>query len=197
MTRVFLKLYLLLILPLVLITMLPQSPINMLADWWNEKAAYHEYGAIYPLIKEELDLIPKSDWVAKVESISEHFAYPLFIKKRTKANLKQEEFDKLDTKGYALIKHNFNNTLAFSVEHSDYVLYASLYSRTTNQEEFEKNTRGYRYFINKKIRNSIDPIEEFNKSIKKHSAVDLKMYSLEELKNSEGDKKFLTSLIKK
>ncbi len=196
MTRVFLKLYLLLVLPLVLMAMLPQSPLSSLGEWWFEKEAYRQYGALYSLIKEELDPIPQSQWEDKVTSIAKNFAYPLTLKKRNEIKLKQAAFDKLDDKGYALIKYHRNNTLIFSVENSEFVLLASLYSRNTSLEEFEKDTRGFRYLLNKKITESENPIDEFKNNIKPLFSIDLEMFTIKDFTKTYGDTKLVSSLLK-
>lgn len=165
----------------------------MLGEWWLEKEAFRQYGAIYPLIKEELDLIPQSQWIEKVESIGEHFSYLLLLKNRNSTNFKESTYSKLDSQGHALIRYKGNSTLVFTVEASNYILYASLYSNISNLEEFEKDTRGFRYFLNKKIKESKDPIAEFEK-IKHYFSMPLTLISYEEFQQAQINKDIVVAL---
>lgn len=194
MTRVFLKLYLLIVLPLVLMTLLPKSPLSILGEWWFEKETFRQYGAIYPLVKEELDLIPQSQWVEKVESIGEHFSYLLLLKSRDSTNLNEDTYSKLNSKGHALIRYKGNRTLVFTVEASNYILYVSLYNNVSNNlEEFEKDTRGFRYFLNKKIIESKDPFAEFEK-IKHYFSMPLRLIRYEDFQQSQINKDVVFAL---
>lgn len=181
MTRVFLKLYLLLILPLLVLSLFPQSPLSLMSHWWFEKEAYRQYGAIYPLIKEDLDAIPQEQWIEKVEELSQHFAYALLLKKRSEVTLKQETIKTIDQKGFTLINYKNNSTLVFNVKDSPFLLYLSLHSSNSKIQEFEKDTRGFRYFLNKKIIDSDDPISEFER-IKPYFTIKLDMLPLDQFK---------------
>jgi signal transduction histidine kinase len=155
MTRAYLKLYLLLIFPVMVMAFLPQNPLNILSAWWIEKRAHYEYGAIHPLMEEELNKYPQERWPRVVEGISKNFAYPLTIKKRS-TNTNKYVLDKLDKKGYALSKHMGNKTLFYPIEKSDYVLLYSIEGKNKNIDYLEKSTRGFRYFLNKKLKESDD-----------------------------------------
>lgn len=172
MTRAFLKFYLLLVLPLLIMALLPQNPLTLLSAWWSEKEAYRQYSAIYPLVKEELDSLPQQQWPQRVNELSKHFAHLLVLKTREQANLKDEPLNKINEKGFALISYKSNMTLIFNVEDSDFLLFASLHSSNNNLEEFEEDTRGFRYFLNKKIKESKDPLKELER-IRKFFIIDL------------------------
>lgn len=195
MTRVFLKLYLLLILPLILMTMLPQSPLSMLGEWWLEKEAFRQYGAIYPLVKEELDLVPQSKWVQKVESLADHFAYRLQLKRNNDLKLSLKAQEKLEQKDYALIKYKDDNTLVFKVADTDFALLASLYSHVSEMETYEKDTRGFRYFLNKKVKESSDPIAEFER-IKPFFNMEVKLILFSDFIKNNHNKETIEALEK-
>ncbi len=175
---------------------MPKSPLSLLGEWWYEKESYRQYGAIYPLIKEELDQVPEDQWVEKVTEISKHFAYTLVLKKRKDTNLSDKTYAKLDDKGYALTKFRRNSTLVFTEKDSDFILYVSLFDNTSALEEFEKDTRGFRYFLNKTIKQSENPEKDFER-LKKYFSLNLKMVRMDEFKTSFNDKKLLDTLIKK
>ena len=163
MTRVFLKLYLLLVLPLFIMVLLPQSPLSILSSWWTEKVAFKRYRAIYPLVKEELDGLPQERWKDKINQLSTHFAYLLELKEPEETKLNKEVLKKLADKGFTATTYKQNYTLIFKVEDSNFLLFASLNSNSSDLEEFEKDTRGFRYFLNKKNRDAKNPQQELER----------------------------------
>ena len=193
MTRAYLKLYFLLILPILVITLLPQNPLNLLTNWWISQQAHHEYGAIYPLMKEALEPIPQAQWQQHVKKIGNHFAYTLELKKRAESKLEPPALEQLDEEGHLLIKHHGNRTLLYPLPPSDFILYFSLEGRDDAIDEFEKNTRGFRYFLNEKIKNKSDVVKEFNR-IKTFFNQEL---SIKKWQNFKGDKELIHNLQKK
>ena len=179
MTRVFLKLYLLLILPLLIMALLPKSPLSVLSSWWTEKETHKRYGAIYPLVKEEFAGLPQEQWKDKVKELSTHFAYLLELKEQKETNLKDEILEKLDDKGFATTIYKQNYTLVFKVENSNFLLFASLNSNSSDLEEFEKDTRGFRYFLNQKIKDAKDPQQELER-MKTLFAIDLTLTRMDD-----------------
>ena len=188
MTRIFLKLYLLLLLPLLVMMLLPQSPLSMLSQWWTEKETHRQFSAIYPLVMEELAPLPESQWQQKVKELSQHFAFLLALEKQQDTKLKPREITKLSNQGYALVTYKKNYTLAFSIKESDYILLASLGSHVSTIDEYEKDTRGFRYFLNKKISQVDKPFEEFNR-IKGFFNFDLKLSKMNDFVAQNKDKK--------
>ena len=116
MTRAYLKLYFLLILPILAMGLLPQNPLNLLTSWWISNDANYEYGAISSLMKEELNQLPHEQWPQRVKEISKSFAYQLELKTRQESGLKQSALSKLDQKDYLLIRYKGNKTLLYSME---------------------------------------------------------------------------------
>ncbi len=175
---------------------MPKSPLSLLGEWWYEKESYRQYGAIYPLIKEELDKIPEDQWIDKVTEISEYFAYTLVLKKREDTKLSEETYAKLDDKGYALTKFKRNPTLVFTEKNSEFILYTSLFDNTSALEEFEKDTRGFRYFLNKTLKESQNPEKDFER-IKKYFSLNLVMVRMDEFKSLNKNKNLLDTLLDK
>jgi len=197
MTRVFLKLYLLLLLPLIVISLLPQSPLSLLSSWWGLKEAHRQYGALYPLVMEELSPLDKSKWEAKVTDIAKHFAHPLELNKESEMGfLSDRAKENLASNGFALIYYNNNNTLIYSLEKSGYVLLISLYSKRSDIENFERETRGFRYFLNKKVAESDNPLKEFER-IKAFFNIDLTMSKADDfISENKSDSELIESLKK-
>ncbi len=197
MTRVFLKLYLLLLLPLIIISLLPHSPLSLLSTWWGEKEALRQYGALYPLVMEELSPLDKNQWKAKVTDIARHFAHPLELKNKSGIDfLSDRARETLSTKGHALIYYNHNNTLIYTLEKSNYVLLISLNSQRSDIENFERETRGFRYFLNKKVAESDDPLKEFQR-IKAFFNIDLTMSKAHDFMTENKSKTELIESLKK
>jgi len=197
MTRVFLKLYLLLLLPLIVISLLPQSPLSLLSSWWGQKEAHRQYGALYPLLMEELSPLDKNKWEAKVIEIAKHFAHPLELKKESEMGfLSDRSKENLASNGFALIYYNNNNTLIYSLEKSGYVLLISLYSKRSDIENFERETRGFRYFLNKKVAESDNPLKEFER-IKAFFNIDLTMSKADDFMSENKSESELIESLKK
>ena len=175
--------------------LLPQSPLTLLSAWWTEKEAYRQYSAIYPLIKEELDSLPQHQWLQRVEELGKNFAHLLVLKNRENANLNNDVLDKINEKGFALIRYENNMTLVFNVEDSHFLLLASLYSSDSNDlEEFEEDTRGFRYFLNKIIKESEDPLTEL-KRVQKFFVIDLTITKMTDF-NADNKTEIMQELLK-
>ena len=151
MTRVFLRLYLLLVLPLLLLALLPINPITMVGNWWWERIAEREYGAIYSLVMEELENLPQNQWQEKVKDISQHFAYPLTLEKQSNTVLKESVTKRLRKQGYAVNYNEKYPKLIHTVTETDFLLFIGIYEQEDELDRFEKDTRGYRWFLNKKV----------------------------------------------
>ena len=193
MTRAYLKLYFLLILPILVMALLPQNPLNLLTSWWASKQAHYEYGAIYPLIKEELENKPQEQWQNIVKNISKYFAYRLELKSRHESKLKQAALSTLNQEGHLLIKYKGNRTLLYPLENANFILYFSFEGKTDDIDDFEKSTRGFRYFLNKRIQEKDDIAKEFNR-IKSFFNQEL---SLKRLKDFKAGSELHNSLLAK
>lgn len=184
MTRVFFRLYLLLVLPLILLAILPVNPISIIGNWWFEENSQATFGAIYPLIMDELEGVPQSEWQEKVKSINKHFAYSLELKKTHEADLDKGVLDRLQRQGYALNAMALEKKLIHRIENTDFLLFSSMYDYESEMDLFEKQTRGFRYLINKTAFSSDNPVKEFNR-IKPYFDIDLELTKTTEFK--QGD----------
>ncbi len=159
--RIFLRLYLLLVLPLVLLAILPVNPISMVGNWWWEKIAVQEFGAIYPLVLKELEGLPQEQWKQKVATISEHFAYSLTLKKVAESKLQPSRLKRLDKQEYVLTINTPNVRLVHKVEDTDFLLFIGIDRHETEESGFEEATRGYRYFLDKITHENDHPEKAF------------------------------------
>lgn len=163
MTRAYLKLYFLLILPILAMTLLPQNPLSLLTNWWFSRQAHFQYGAIYPLIKEELENKPQEQWQKIVKDLSQHFAYRLELKPKNETHLTASQLADLKQDGYFFIRYKGNRTLLYPIENSDFILFFSIEGKEDHIDGLEKSTRGFRYFLNKKLKENPDLIHHFDK----------------------------------
>ncbi len=158
----------------------------MVGNWWWEQAVEKQFGAIYPLVMEELEGLPQQQWPQKVEDISKHFAYGLMLKKTANSELAESVLKRIDKQGYALSQKGSDSKLVHKVKDSDYLLLISLDSYETEYQEFEKDTRGYRYFLNKMTNNSDHPEKDFER-FKAYFGVELSLINASDFETQQPE----------
>ena len=162
MMRIFLRLYLLILLPLTLVYLLPINPVNYFGGKLLEKHFDHEYSSAYELINNKLGDSPQSTWAEQIKQLEQHFPLGLALKSLKEWKLKDSDEQRLLSQGY-ILQRKTHLTLFYRVRDTQLVLKIGLNDANREFNLTEQQTRGIRYLVNDVIFSGSEPEDNFNK----------------------------------
>ncbi len=163
MIRLFLKTYLIIALPLILLFLPPQiNPITLLVEHIAEPHYSGQMGGVFHLLEEDLTQQPQAQWPQRIDTLSKHFAYPLKLHKLSSLTLHPKERRLLDA-GNIVLRLPGQARLLKRVPHSDYVLDLYLDPDENSEEQFI--LQGPRYLLQESLKNL--PVEQWDAALAK------------------------------
>ncbi len=162
MIRIFLRLYGLLLLPIIIFALLPQNPLVSYGQHLSEQKHNKEYGSLYHLINLELESLPESQWQEKIKTIAPYFGYDLKLSKIEELKFKDDEKERLLKQGF-IVQWDYVYKMLYRIKASPWIVEVFLDDEVTDLEKLEKQTRGIRYLVNKQLDQGEDETEAFEK----------------------------------
>ena len=162
MMRIFLRLYLLVLLPLTLVYLLPVNPVRYFGDKLLEKGFDHEYSSAYVLINRKLGDSPQSTWAEQVQKLEQYFPLGLSLKPLKEWKIKASDEKRLLSQGFILQRQS-HFALLYRMRDTQLVLKIGLNDANREFNLTEKQTRGIRHLVNEAIFSGGDPMDNFKK----------------------------------
>ena len=153
MTKHFLRLYLLVLIPLMVL--LFASPLQPLFDRWVSVLAEEQFRGTYYLLERELNALPQSEWPAHVEEMAKHFGRDLKLVKIDSALISDEERETLRQNGHVYNRQDAIHAYAWwRVADSDYVIYNGIHE--SREVQIDRDASGTAYLIRRYLENYTD-----------------------------------------
>jgi len=122
MTKHFLRLYLLVLVPLLALIL--SSPLTPLIDHWVSVLAEEQYRGTHYLLERELESMPQSEWPKRVEQLAAHFGRELKLARFDSPLLSEEERQALHERGHIYTRQDALHAYAWwRIGDSDYAVY--------------------------------------------------------------------------
>jgi signal transduction histidine kinase len=185
--RAFLKLYLLVIIPLLVIAFIPGTPVRWLIDDMQQSILAEQYKGTFFLFEKELENLPQSDWPEHIEKLSKEFAQELKLEKIDEIDIRNSQRRKLLEEG---LLYSSENTPAYwyRIQDSDFAIYNGL--EDSDEELFQRDAQGTTFLARKWIGNYDDPRQGLE-ALRKEFGFPLKIVHENELELNEAKKEKL------
>lgn len=160
MLKIFLRLYIFLLLPITIFALLPTNPIIYFGNKLLEKHFDHEFSSVYQLVNAELGEQAESQWNDSIDKLAPYFPNGLFLKPVEQWKFKKDERARLYEQGF-ILKRKAPMALFYRVRDTDKVLRFNLFLPDDDFQILEKQTRGIRHFVNKSVLESPNVEQNF------------------------------------
>ncbi len=186
MTKHFLRLYLFVLLPLLLLGIF--SPLQPLFDRWVATLAEEQFRGTYYLLERELRALPQSEWPKRVEEMALHFGRELKLVRLDSTQVSEKERKALLADGHAYTRRDAIHAHAWwRIGDSDYVIYNGF--SESRREETDRDTSGTAYLI-KHYLESYDDVQQGVRELAPHFGFPLALKHEAEL-NFDAEQKAL------
>ena len=187
MIRAFLKLYLLVIIPLLVIAFIPGTPLRWLIDDMAQNILAEQYKGTFFLFEKELENLPQSEWPEHIRKLNKEFARELKLEKIANIDIRDSQRRKLLDDG---LLHSSEDTAGYwyRIRDSQYAIYNEL--EDSDEELFKRDAQGTVFLVRKWINNYDDPRLGL-KALRKEFGFPLKILHENELELSEAKKEAL------
>lgn len=153
MTKQFLRLYLLVLIPLMVL--LFSSPLQPLFDRWVTALAKEQFSGTYYLLERELKGLPQSEWPARIEEMAQHFGRELKLVKIDSSLISDEEREVLQQDGHVYNRQDAIHAYAWwRVGDSDYVIYNGF--SESRETQADRDASGTAYLVRRYLDNYTD-----------------------------------------
>ena len=154
MIRAFLKLYLLVITPLLVIALIPGTPLRWLIDDMAQNILAEQYRGTFFLFEKELENLPQSDWPEHIRKLNKEFARELKLEKIDEIDIRDSQRRKLLKDG---LLHSSEGTAGYwyRIRGSNYAIYNGL--EESDDELFQRDAQGTAFLVRKWIDDYDDP----------------------------------------
>lgn len=153
MTKHFLRLYLLVLIPLLVLFMF--SPVQYFVNRWIATLAEEQYRGTYYLLEQELKAVPQSEWPERIDELAKHFGRELKLARLDSPQINDEERQALNERGHVYIRSVGRYAYAWwRVKQSDYAVYIGF--GDAPQVQIDRDTSGTAYLIKRHLDNYSD-----------------------------------------
>ncbi len=153
MTKHFLRLYLLLLVPLLILLL--SSPLQPLFNRWVTALAEEQYRGTYYLLERELKDLPQSEWSARVEEMAQHFGRELKLIRLDSPQISEDERASLQQNGHTYTRESAHYAYAlWRIGDSEYVIYNA--ARESRHEQADRDGAGTAYLIHRYLESYSD-----------------------------------------
>lgn len=122
MTKHFLRLYLLVLVPLLLLLIF--SPLQLLVNRWVATLAEEQYRGTYYLLQRELEALPQNEWPKRVGELATYFGRELKLAQLDSKQISEEEREALYERGHIYVRRDVLHAYAWwRIADSDYAIY--------------------------------------------------------------------------
>ena len=184
MIRVFLKLYLLVIISLLVIIFLPDKLFHYVIDDWIQDSVAEQYQGTFFLFEKELEHLPKSRWVTHIEALSKEFSRELKLDQIDKIDISDSQRRRLLGDGL-LYLYEETEGYWYRIRDSDYAIYNALVD--SEDERFRRDGRGTAFLIRKWLDDYDDPYQGV-KELREHFGFPLQLLRAKDLELSKEQK---------
>lgn len=150
MTKHFLRLYLLVLVPLLALIL--SSPLTPLINRWVASLAEEQYRGTYYLLQKELEALPESDWPGRVDELAKQFGRELKLARLDSKEISEEERQALHDRGHIYVRSNVLHAYAWwRIADSDYAIYTGFGESLEAQTDREASGTAYliRHYLDK------------------------------------------------
>ena len=189
MIRVFLKLYLLIIITVLVIIFLPGNSVRYLIDDWVRDSVAEQYQGTFFLFEKELENLPQSRWIAHFETLNKEFARELKIDRINDIDISDSQRRRLLEAGL-LYLYEETEGYWYRIRGSDYAIYNALVD--SEDEMFHRDGQGTAFLIRKWLNNYDDPFQGINE-LQEHFSFPLQILHEKDLGLNEPQKNKLLS----
>ncbi len=154
MIRVFLRVYLILLLPVLLLWLLQWNPLSWFTSRWAEEQVRMQTIGTFRLIQQELETLPERQWPDAVSEMARHFPRHLALRSIAELELSKPARDRLTRLGlimrggpepYAIYRlGDTNNVLTLALQ-------------TSEAEDTAAQVQGIRYLVSRRLEQADDP----------------------------------------
>jgi signal transduction histidine kinase len=185
--RAFIKLYLLVVIPLLVIAFIPGTPVRWLIDDIAQSTIAERYKGTFFLFEKELENLPRSDWVEHIEILNKEFAHKLELKKINEIDIRDSQRRELLEDG---LLYSSEDTAGYwyRIRDSDYAIYNEL--ENSDEELLLHHAQGTIFLARKWIDNYVDPRQGLE-ALRKEFGFPLQIFHENELELNETKKKKL------
>ena len=154
MIRIFLKLYLLVIIPLLLVFFLPSNPARYLIDGWSHDLVAEQYKGTFFLLQKELENVPKENWAAHIEALNKEFSRELRLDLIEEIDIDESRRSKLLRDGLLVTAEGVPGYW-YRIRGSNYAIYNGL--EDSVEERFHREAQGTMFLLRKWFNGYEDP----------------------------------------
>ena len=187
MIRIFLKLYLLVIIPLLVIIFLPGSPAHFVIDGWIQEMVAEQYQGTFFLLEKELEGLPETRWAANIDELDKEFARKLKLDRIDNIDISNSQRRRLLEDGL-LYSSEETEGYWYRISGSDYAIYNGL--TDSDDELFHRDAQGTAFLIRKWIADYDDPRKGVE-ALRKHFSFPLQLLHETKLELNETKKQQL------
>jgi len=182
--RVFLKLYLLVIISLLVIIFLPGNLVHYVVDDWIQDSIAEQYQGTFFLFEKELENLPQSRWNAQIKGLSKEFSRELKLSRIDKIDISNSQRRRL-LEGGLLYLYEETEGYWYRIRDSDYAIYNALVD--SKDERFRRDGRGTAFLIRKWLDDYDDPYQGV-KELREHFGFPLQLLHAKDLELSKEQK---------
>jgi signal transduction histidine kinase len=187
--RVFLKLYLLVIISLLGIIFIPNNLVHYVMGDWIQDMVAEQYQGTFFLFENELENLPQSRWTDHIEALNKEFARELKIDRIDNIDISESQRSRLLEVGL-LYLYEETEGYWYQIRGSDYAIYNALVDSEDGM--FHRDGQGTAFLIKKWLSNYDDPYQGVNE-LREHFGFPLQLLHEKDLGLNEQQKKKLRS----
>lgn len=187
MTKHFLRLYLLVLVPLLALIL--SSPLQPLIDRWVSALAEEQYRGTSYLLQQELKTLPQSEWPTRVEALARHFGRKLELARIDSPQISEEERRALYERGHTYIRSDALHAHAWwRIGDSDYAIYTGF--GESPEVQADRDASGTAYLI-KRYLDGYDDLQQGVRELAPHFGFPLALQHEAELNFDDAQKALL------
>ncbi len=154
MIRVFLRVYLILLLPVLLLLMLQWNPLSWFTSRWAEEQVRMQTIGTFRLIQQELEALPEHQWPDAISEIARHFPRHLALRSIAELKLSKHALDRLFRLGL-IMRGSPEPHAIYRLGDTGKVLTLAL--QASEAEDTAAQVRGIRYLVSQRLEQADDP----------------------------------------
>ncbi len=151
---VFLRIYLILLLPVLLLLMLQWNPLSWFTSRWAEEQVRMQTIGTFRLIQQELATRPEDRWRSAITEMARHFPHHLALRAIDELNLSSNARDRLSRLGLIMQGRPEPHAI-YRLGDTGKAL--SLALQTSDAEHIAARVLGVRYLVSQRLEHADDP----------------------------------------